>query len=375
MKRNLNRTFIAGALASVVLGVTACGSPTSGTDTTSQASTSSSSTSSAAASATAAADASTESPTLASLVAEVQGEFQQFTYTDPDTGLSLPYNLFIPADYDESTSYPLVSYIADSSLVGQDVTAPLSQYGALIWASEEEQAKHESIVLVPEYPEVIIDDHGSFTTTDYVEMTARLIASVESQYSVDTDRVYGTGQSMGCMTTMLLAAEHPDLFTAELFVSGQWDPTQLAGLADEKFFYIAAGGDDNSTGGQADVQDLLDAAGVSYNAATDWDATWSADELDQAATDLLAKGTDINFATFETGTVLEVDGASSSTSSSSDDSGTGTPPSGMSGPPSGASGGSGGSASGGGSSSEHMASFQPAYEITALRDWLFAQTG
>ncbi|MCZ9339283.1 hypothetical protein NGM37_16035, partial [Streptomyces sp. TRM76130] len=78
----------------------------------------------------------------------------------------------------------MVLYIADSSLVGQDVTAPLDQYGALIWASEEDQALHESLVLVPEFPEVILDDHGSFTMTDYVEMTKRLVEAVAEKYSV-----------------------------------------------------------------------------------------------------------------------------------------------------------------------------------------------
>jgi hypothetical protein len=55
---------------------------------------------------------------------------------------------------------------------------------------------------------------------------------------------------------------------------------------------------------------------------------------------MYASGDAANFATFAAGTVLTVSGQSA-------DSGAG---------------------------SEHMASFEPAYRITALRDWLFAQT-
>ena len=244
----------------------------------------------------------------------------------------------MPDGYDASKSYPLVLYIADSSLVSQDVTAPLSQYGALIWASAGEQAKHESIVLVPEYPSVIIDDHGGYTTTEYVEMTTCLLDSVTSEYSVDTDRIYGTGQSMGCMTVMYLAAQHPDLFAAELFVSGQWDISQLGGLTTEKFFSIAVGGDEKASAGQIEVENMLEDAGVSYQTAT-WDATWSAERFATEAARLFAAGDSVNFATFSTGTVLETPGASSS--------------------PVGG---------------EHMASFEPAYKITALRDWLFEQS-
>ncbi|MFG3407016.1 alpha/beta hydrolase-fold protein [Streptomyces sp. NPDC048142] len=250
----------------------------------------------------------------------------------------MPYNLYLPTGYDSAKKYPLVLYIADSSLVGKDVTAPLSQYGALIWAGAGDQAEHESIVLVPEYPEVIIDDHGSYTTTDYVEVTRRLLDSVTGEYSVDPKRVYGTGQSMGCMTVMYLATKHPDLFAAEMFVSGQWDISELGNLAKEKFVYVAAGGDEKASAGQTEVQKMLKSDGVPYQTAT-WDATWSAAELQAAADKLFAAGDSTNFATFEKGTVLQVSGASAA--------------------PMGG---------------EHMASFEPAYKIPALRDWLFEQT-
>ncbi|MGW8063139.1 carboxylesterase family protein [Streptomyces ziwulingensis] len=332
------RGFLAASFGAALLGATSCGNSSDGSGA-------SASSSSAAPSGTSATEAATtgaaeEPPSLESLTSEVKSTFQQFTYEDSQTGKSLPYNLYVPEDYDAGKSYPLVLYIADSSLVGQDVTAPLSQYGALIWASADEQAKHAGFVLVPEFPSVIIDDHGSYTTTDYVEMTTRLLSSVTGEYSIDDKRIYGTGQSMGCMTVMYLAAQHPDLFAAELFVSGQWDVGELDGLAEQKFFYIAAGGDENASGGQADVKDMLKEAGVSYQSAT-WDATWSAEEYATAAEKLFAAGDDINFATFKTGTVLEASDSSSS--------------------------------SGPAMNSEHMASFEPAYRITALRDWLFEQ--
>ncbi|MEU0119525.1 alpha/beta hydrolase-fold protein [Streptomyces bobili] len=329
------RGFLGAALGAVLLGATACGnsSGSSATSSSSSASTSGSTTS--------APGDSGDVPSLESLTSEAKSKFSQFTYKDSQTGKSLPYNLYIPADYDKSKSYPLVLYIADSSLVGQDVTAPLSQYGALIWASESEQAKHESFVLVPEFPEVILDDHGSYTMTDYVEMTTRLLSSVTGKYSVDAKRIYGTGQSMGCMTVMYLAAQHPGLFAAELFVSGQWDISKLGNLTKEKFIYTAAGGDENASGGQTDVEKLLKNAGVSYQTAT-IDATWSTQKIEKAADKLLAADVTDYFVTFKKGTVLTAAGTSNS----------GDPMAG----------------------SEHMQSFQPAYQITAFRDWLFQQS-
>jgi predicted peptidase len=43
-----------------------------------------------------------DSPDLETLVAEVQEKFEQATYTDSETGQSLPYNIYLPEDYDSS---------------------------------------------------------------------------------------------------------------------------------------------------------------------------------------------------------------------------------------------------------------------------------
>lgn len=68
--------------------------------------------------------------------------------------LKVPYNLYIPRNYDKTRTYPLVMFIADSSVVGRETTAPLTQgYGGLIWATAAEQAKHASFVLVPWRPD------------------------------------------------------------------------------------------------------------------------------------------------------------------------------------------------------------------------------
>jgi len=273
---------------------------------------------------------------LQDMIATVVPKFRQFTYTDSETGKTIAYNLYVPADYDSSKSYPLVYYIADSSVVGQDTTAPLTQgYGGIIWATDAEQAKHESFVLVPEYSDVVLDDHSGYTTSDYLEMTVRLLQSVESKYSVDQKKIYATGQSMGCMIFMYLAAEHPDLFAAEMFVDGQWDITKLKGLESQKFFYFAAEGDEKASAGQKEVTDMLTADGSKYSTA-EWDATWSTDEFKTAVSTMLSEGNAINCVQWKLGTVLP-EGISVGTS-------------------------------------EHMYSFDHAYTTEGVRDWLFAQS-
>ncbi len=157
------------------------------------------------------------------LIATYADKFEQKTYNDSESGLSITFNVFLPDGYDSSASYPMVVFIGDSSCAGNDATISLTQgRGALVWATEEWQSVNPTIVAVPTYPETILDDHGSYTTTEYVELTKRYIDYMSSEYAVDTNRIYGTGQSMGCMTTLILASEYPDLYAACMFVDGQW---------------------------------------------------------------------------------------------------------------------------------------------------------
>ena len=267
-------------------------------------------------------------------VSEYAGAFEQKTYTDAQTGKSITYNVFLPKNYDASKSYPTVVFIADSSCAGADAARSLTQgLGALVWASDEWQAENECIVLVPTYPETILDDHSGYTTTDYVEMTKRFIDAMTSEYAIDTNRIYGTGQSMGCMTTLILASEYPDLYAACMFVDGQWDVSTLSGLESQKFVYFAAEDDNSAYKGMQEVMAMFDADNVAYT-YQQWDATWNADELTSAAQSLFSSGTNANFVSWKTGTIP-------------------------------------GSGSGAG---VHMASFDYAYNCKSAMEWLFQQS-
>ncbi|MCR5452156.1 MAG: prolyl oligopeptidase family serine peptidase [Lachnospiraceae bacterium] len=326
------------------------------------------------------------------LVSAYADKFTQETYNDSETGLAITYNVYLPADYDEKSSYPMVVFIGDSSCTGNDATVSLTQgRGGLVWATEEWQSVHPTIVAVPTYPETILDDHGSYTTTEYVELTKRYIDFMSSEYAVDANRIYGTGQSMGCMTTLILASEYPDLYAACMFVDGQWDVSTLSGLKDQTFVYFAAEDDTNAWNGAQEVMAMFDDDGEPYVYAQ-WDGTWSVDELSVAAKKLFTADENQYFISWKTGTI------DASTGNSMGGGGKMTPPSGEMGegapegmkPPTNESGDEtqGGmtpssgdpsaegapSDSGMNSSAYHMASFDYAYNCVAVMEWLFGQS-
>ena len=273
---------------------------------------------------------------LQAMIAEVAPKFQLLTYEDAQTGTTLQYQLYVPEDYDDSESYPLIQFIPDSSVVGRGTDAVLTQgWGGLIWATEEEQAKHPAFVVVPVFTETIVDD--SFNHSEQIEVGVRLIQSLMEQYSIDENRVYTTGQSMGGMTSFYLNVTYPDLFAASLFVGSQWDNSILNALEDDSFFYIVSAGDPKASVGQAGLMEVFDGDGAAYSHAQ-WSAQDDANTQNAAVTAMLAEGNSANFVTFTLGTTLAE-----------------------------------GQASGGGAG-EHMTSFDYAYKLEAVRDWLFAQT-
>lgn len=96
---------------------------------------------------------------------DVVAAFKQGSFADPKTGDTLKYNVFTPAGYDGSNSYPLVLFMEDSSVVGSETTKALTQgLGAIYWATAADQAKRPCFVLAPQYASVVVNDNSEATS-------------------------------------------------------------------------------------------------------------------------------------------------------------------------------------------------------------------
>ncbi|MGI5454633.1 alpha/beta hydrolase-fold protein [Streptomyces sp. CA-249302] len=229
-------------------------------------------------------------------------DFEQLSYKDPKTGKTLPYNLFVPEDYDESRKYPLVLFMHDASVVSTVTTATLVQgLGAVVWASPEEQAKRPAFVLAPQYPEVVVGD--DYKPTAYFDATAHLVQELTGKYSIDADRVYSTGQSMGAMMTLGLNIKYPDLFGASWVVAGQWPSSQAAPLAKKNLFVTVSQGDTKAYPGENAIMSVIEKEGTKVSRAT-WNGKSTAAQFTKDVDAITAKGTAVNYVTFEKGTTL-----------------------------------------------------------------------
>lgn len=268
---------------------------------------------------------------------EIAPRFNVFSHVDKQTGITMEYNLFIPKGYDPKKNYPIVLYMADASTVGKGVVAPLKQgYGGIIWAIDESQAEHPCFVLVPSYKGPKNATSDDWQVTPEVPTTYNLLKDVLTRYSIDSERIYITGQSMGGMISFYLTSKYPDLFAAALFVGTKWDINALAPLAGQNFIYIVAGGESPGVELQYSLQKMLRERSVPYG-DLEFSATLPEAVKEKYVYDLLKQGYKANFIRFTRGSVVPVGNKKSEYYA------------------------------------EHMYGFDYAYQLKGLRQWLFQQ--
>lgn len=143
-------------------------------------------------------------------------DFTARVYTNAQK-LKLPYRLFIPANYDAATPYPLVYYLHSALEFGSDNKLQLtSEPGALVFAAETNQAKYPCFMLAPQCP----SGAGYWTDGAHPGQLLDLLALIEGEFTIDPDRVYLAGMSMGASMTWQFIAKYPDKFAAAIPLSG-----------------------------------------------------------------------------------------------------------------------------------------------------------
>ena len=209
--------------------------------------------------------------------------FRQDTFTDADRK-TLRYNLYVPENYDPSKSYPLLLFMHDAGVVSPEVKATLVQgRGAISFAEPSWQEKHPCFVLAPQYDTVIVDDNYDYGPE--LDRTMHLIESLEQRYSIDRDRIYNTGQSMGGMTSIAMDVKYPDFFAGSYIVAAKWNTAVTAPLAQQNIWAVASVGDSGAFPSMNEMFSNFRAAGaVTVEAGID---TSPVDKLSSRAQALL----------------------------------------------------------------------------------------
>ncbi|MCC8091370.1 MAG: hypothetical protein LIO55_08335 [Oscillospiraceae bacterium] len=144
--------------------------------------------------------------------------------------LDLPYALYVPEDYSEDGKYMLVLHIEDAGFLGTDPMIALCESQAPAnFASDEMQAYAEQqgydgiIVVIPQIWDDIRTTRGGYTISCGVDATWQLMDYITDTYTaIDANRIYATGQSMGGMQVIAMAAQRDNYFAGILEMGCQW---------------------------------------------------------------------------------------------------------------------------------------------------------
>jgi predicted peptidase len=160
--------------------------------------------------------------------------FRKKTYADKQ-GNKMPYRLFVPANYDPSQKYPLILWLHGGAGRGSDNLKQISggnENGTHVWTTPANQAQLPAFVLAPQCPE---GRYWSEPETNEIspdlQMALDILASVQKEFSIDPDRIYLAGQSMGGLGVWALLQAQPDRWAAALVLCAFDNFTNVEGIA------------------------------------------------------------------------------------------------------------------------------------------------
>jgi predicted peptidase len=137
-------------------------------------------------------------------------------------GTTMPYRLFVPANYNPNNKYPLVIWLHGAGSAGTDNLGQISldnRLGTHFWTRSENQEKHPAFVLAPQ-SKGGWDDNSSGSLSTELKLVLDILEVVRKTYSIDPERMYVAGQSNGGIGAWGLITKKPGLFAAAVPLCG-----------------------------------------------------------------------------------------------------------------------------------------------------------
>ena len=206
-------------------------------------------------------------PLTVSAAGNIKETAGKFTYTNDTT--TLPYRLILPENYDESKEYSLLFFFHGAGERGND--NELQFFHCVQYLADH---MPETIIVAPQCPEgqQWVDTPWSLGAysieevpeSDEMIAVMELLDELKGKYSVDTDRIYAAGISMGGFGTWDIMMRHNDVFAAGIPVCGGGDISQAENLVDVPLFVFHGDKDDAVpvSGSRDTVQAIKNAGGT-----------------------------------------------------------------------------------------------------------------
>ena len=176
-------------------------------------------------------------------VANPLNVYSAFDAYESDNGM--PYRIYYPANYSEEYAYPVILFLHGAGERGTDNEAPLVHVLQGLF-DDTRSPVYQSIVIVPQCPEGeqwvnTPWENGSYDSdavgeSDALKEALAILEMVCTQDSVNRDRIYAMGLSMGGYGTWNPLMNHSDIFAAGVPICGAADPSKADVLKDMPIF-------------------------------------------------------------------------------------------------------------------------------------------
>jgi predicted peptidase len=170
----------------------------------------------------------------------------------------MPYRILYPQNYNKNAKYPVILFLHGAGERGTDNEKQLI-HGSGLFLEPEVRENYPAFVILPQCPEkdywsavdidrqkmpLKLDFDYSKSPTNSFEQALKILKKEISENSIDIQRVYVMGLSMGGMGTFEMVYRNPAVFAAAIPLCGGGD----FGKFDRKFrkfpFWVFHGTDD-----------------------------------------------------------------------------------------------------------------------------------
>jgi predicted peptidase len=138
-------------------------------------------------------------------------------------GERLPYRLFIPTGYSPEHKYPLILWLHGGEGRGTDNLQQIvhtNEKGAHVWIAPEIQLKFPAFVFAPQCPVgENWSDPDQNQPSKALELALQILGAVQKEFSIDADRIYVVGQSMGGLGVYSLLQMYPEKWAGAVILT------------------------------------------------------------------------------------------------------------------------------------------------------------
>ena len=192
-------------------------------------------------------------------------------------GVTLPYRIYLPADYSPDKSVPLFLYLHGGGLRGADNLLQITGDVAFKKALLNYQKTESFILILPQCPANIFwsdsmtydgayhvnlaDDNESSIIRALKELTDALV----EEFSADRSRLYVGGNSMGGMGSYDMLYRFQSFFAAAMIGCASSDPSKVYALKNTPMYLLHGTQDDVvNVQGSRDMAEALQSAGADF---------------------------------------------------------------------------------------------------------------